>query len=483
MLSDIDNGILRLVLRLYFIVTMTLLGLIGRQCCKLSANLDLVRGQSVKLHRMTGWLQLRDVAICLWKLRRLPGGWWLGLMMIIGSVLTLAADLAVARLVYPGYVPGYCAFTKGLVMDWTDKAGYNEPPSNGYPALIASNAQIISVDNGCDYGIYKKIPNYSDTYICAGVDDIMGSWSCYDLQQDLNIDETITVDAAMTSLYDNGLQYTNEWSTEITNGYGESTHLLVWSSSANDDAMTPFDVKVSIDLNGSITSSKSMKTFQCNITGKESYYLTALNIVLSGMQSNSTLSQWVTGLEQVLYHGDLTDASSNITQSLEQYLNTMTMVQGGNNYVFNETLPSDTPLYGCLVLKTSISAAVLGLVGFAALILIVTLIYYFTLALRLGKYALPSFMSRSDAGMKNPKPIPDSVMSWMLQASRENAMGGQYAYGEQSEYLLGVPKKEGELRNWTFNVVDAGNGVARVVRTRGEAAPNLEQVRFTAGEK
>lgn len=481
MLSDINNGLLRLALRIYFIGTMTLLGIIGRQCCKYSAKLDLIKGKSVNLHRMTGWLQLRDIVICLWKLRRLPGGWWLGLMMIVGSVLTLAADLTVARLVYPGYVRGLCLFKRGLVMDWTDEAGYNSPPSNGYPALIASNAQYLSVDNGCDYGIYKKVPNYSGTTICAGVDDIMGSWVCNDLQQDLDFDEDVSADSIGSSLYENDLQYDNKWSTSIVNGYEETTHLIIWSSSADDDAGTPFDVKISIDMNGNITAEKTMKSFQCSISSTS--YLSPLNRVLSSMESNTTLGLWVDGLEQVLYRGDFTNASPNISQGLEQYLNTMTMVQGGNNYVFNETLPGDLPFYGCLVLKTNISLGVLALVGFAGLILIVTLIYYFSLILRLGRHALPSFLSRSGAGQKNPKPIPDSVLSWMLQASRENALATQSGDHDEATCLLGVPGKEGELRNWNFNLVDAGNGIARMVRTRGHVAPNVEQVQFTTMEK
>jgi hypothetical protein len=48
--------------------------------------------------------------------------------------------------------------------------------------------------------------------------------------------------------------------------------------------------------------------------------------------------------------------------------------------------------------------------------------------------------------------------------------------------LLGVPRKEQELRGWSFSITDNVNGVARVVRRRGEAAPLMYENVFVHHE-
>jgi hypothetical protein len=69
------------------------------------------------LHRMTGWLHANDIGIVMWKLHRLPGGWWLGTMMVITSILSVTSDLLVTRLINPTLQPGFCPFDQGLVVE------------------------------------------------------------------------------------------------------------------------------------------------------------------------------------------------------------------------------------------------------------------------------------------------------------------------------------------------------------------------------
>jgi hypothetical protein len=483
MLTYIDNSFLRLALRIYFIGTLTLLGLIGSQCCKLAANLDLLNGHSVRLHRMTGWLQARDVVACLWKLRRLPGGLWLGLMMVIASILTLTADLAVALLVHQTEQQGLCDFDTGLVVDWIDPETFIAPPPNGYAALIASNAQIFSYDNGCEIGIFRKVPWTGNSSFCAGWDDILGTWECNDLGQD----QSFSVDADDTTianeLVSQNLQYFDWSSTSLTEADGKSTHLVLWSGSNDDTSDSPFDVLASIDLDGFYTDDKIMRTYHCKVTSTVDSYMASINQILSQMHSNTSLSQWVDGLDASLYMGSGTNAKTEFAAlHIAQRLNAMTMVQGASNSVQNTTLPGDQPYYGCLVLETFISPAILGLVGFAGFILLVTIFYYFKLLASLGAHTLPRIFRRKSNSSRNIKPVPDSILSWMLQASRENAIGGQHRDIEGMEYL-GVPKKESDLRNWSFGVVDAVHGVARMVRTRGAVAPAVEQVHLSVYEK
>lgn len=405
--------------------------------------------------------------------------------MVIVSIITLTADLAVNILVYPTPQPGLCDFDHGLVMNWTEGAdSFLKPPSNSYPAQLASNAQIYSLDNGCEGGIFRKVPWAGNTSFCANDLDIMGSWVCQIYADDYNFDGSAESGYIAEWLVNNSLQY-NEWSSNeyfiTSDGIDQPSHVVIWSSSiGSDETGSPFTVLASVDLNGTYTDTKTIRTYQCKVTADNQVDLDSINGVLSQMPSNSSLYEWAPGLEAVLYMGDGTDIDGYAGYRIASRLNSMTMVQGGSNSIKNPPLDSDYPFYGCVLTNTYISPAILTLIGFAGLCLVIVGVYWITLLLRLGKHALPGFFHSSDSSIK---PVPDSILSWMLQASRENALGGQLTYGE-SLHLAGVPRKERELHNWGFSVVDPGSYIARMVRTRGGAPPQMvEQVYMGAEQK
>jgi hypothetical protein len=282
-------------------------------------------------------------------------------------------------------------------------------------------------------------------------------------------------------LYTNGLQYypNSSW-IDYGNGLGNTAHLAIWSSSALSDAtLEPFDVMVSVDLYGNETGLKTMKTYQCQVTGE----VDSINRILSQMKSVTTLNQWVDGLEGILYMGANTNISTLAQANLERYLNSMTMVQGGSNTILSSyTVDGDHRYYGCVTEMTTLSAAIIALVVFAGLILLITAAYWFFLLWSLGKHSLFKRI-RGDSSRKNIKPVPDSTLSWILQAAREASMstGAGYTYGDGSIYL-GVPRRETELRGWSFSITDSVNGVARVVRRRGDTAPLMYENAFVNNE-
>jgi hypothetical protein len=481
--SRVDAGLLRIALRVYFITTLFLLGTIGRQCCKLSAKVDLLQGETVSINRMTGWLQARDVAVVVWKLRQLPGGVWLGLMMIITSILTLTSDLAVTGLVKPVTLPDLCTFTEGLVLDWsTGVETFYAPPPNGYPALIAANAQIYSGQWNsaipspyeCLVGIYRKIPWDGDPAFCGNADDVLGQWECTDVGKDYNFTPDQTPNDIRNWLYTNGLQYYNNASyTDFVDGLGDTAHLAIWSSSAlSDENLEPFNVMVSVDLTATKKDQKTMKTYLCEVTGQ----VDKINPILSQMRSVVTLTQWAPGLEGILYMGAGTAISDYAKPNLEQYLNSMTMVQGGSNTILtNYTVDNDHRFYGCVMEKSSLNPAIIALALFAGVILMVTIVYWIVLIGFMGKHALFKRI-KGDGSRKNIKPVPDSTLSWILQAAREASMTSGNTYGSaDGSVLFGVPKKEQELRGWNFSITDGFNGVARMVRRRGDTAPLLRK--------
>jgi hypothetical protein len=68
----------------------------------------------------------------------------------------------------------------------------------------------------------------------------------------------------------------------------------------------------------------------------------AIGSILSQIESVTTLYLWTSGLEGILCEVAGSKATSYAARNLEQYLNTMAMVQGGGNSV--QSLPSDSIL-------------------------------------------------------------------------------------------------------------------------------------------
>jgi hypothetical protein len=236
---------------------------------------------------------------------------------------------------------------------------------------------------------------------------------------------------------------------------------LLGSSSIGDDTTgSAFDVLVSIDQSGTTTDTKTMKTYKCTASAASAAGEVAIPAILSQIESASTLVQWSVGLEAILYRGADTPVSQYAQSNLEIYLNSMTMVQGGSNNML-ETPIDGTFEYGCIVGKTKIAVGVFFLVLFTAFVLAMTTLYWIILLLIISKHALSRVAKRKTGlNVKNVRPVPDGVISWMLQAARENVQGS-------NTHTEGVPMKEGELREWNYTLVDRDHGVAKLVRARG----------------
>ncbi|KAN0098225.1 hypothetical protein V8E51_013888 [Hyaloscypha variabilis] len=472
-----DASALRTLFRMYFIIVLFFLSIIGRQVAKCAAKVELLKGNPVSLHRMTGWLHANDIGIVIWKLHRLPGGWWLGLMMIITSIITIMSDLLVTRLINPLLSPALCPFSTGLIMNW-DSLTWSVPPTDGYPALVAANAQIPVDPDQCQVD-----------------DDLMGGWACTDVEDDQQWTASDSLQGIGDWLVQNGLQYSNWSYTDVENGSGATIHVVFWSSSADSGTSgKPFDVRVSVDMSISVTDAKTFKTYNCTIVPSKALWTDPLNAILSKMNSYKTLSQWSNGLGGVIYMGDWTAADPSTTgPSIEQYLNTLTMVEGGSNGILNAAMVGDMPYYGCLTSQAQIHTIIFFLIAFARFIFLATLIYCFMLLARLSTHFLVSKFrpeSHTDS-ISDIKPVPDSTLSWILQAAREDALETEHmstgyrnlqinpvsGLAEEARTISNssvvVPSQEYELRDWRFQVVDGSAGIARVVGRHVKAVSSV----------
>lgn len=233
MIVNYNAGDLRTYLRIYFLVVLTVLGLVGNACCASAVKVKLYRNKTVLIHLMTGWQKGTDVFTTMFSLRRLPGGWWLGFIMIVAAFLTLGADLAVTRSVVPVTVESRCAFLDGLILNTSGGGNiWQTLPWNGQPKIVASNAQITSQENGCLAGVFAKINR--DPNFCAGPQDILGSWTCIEAEQNVTYSSDTSASAIVDDLVQKGYLYAGA-SDEVTNyDDGSTNHLVAWSTSAGE---------------------------------------------------------------------------------------------------------------------------------------------------------------------------------------------------------------------------------------------------------
>jgi hypothetical protein len=127
---------------------------------------------------MTGWLGGSQAALALLSLRTSPAG-WLGLLMLLTSLLWIAGDLAVSGLVSTVEVVSRCPFnTTGLIQVMSVKHvdAYFEITNVGPLFDLITQAQKTSLNNGGLDGIYAKVN--ADTNFRADRQDVLGQWMC-----------------------------------------------------------------------------------------------------------------------------------------------------------------------------------------------------------------------------------------------------------------------------------------------------------------
>ncbi|TVY71274.1 hypothetical protein LSUE1_G007711, partial [Lachnellula suecica] len=365
MISPLSSSYLRALLRIYFIAALLVLGLVGSQCCKCANKLKLLRGKSVIVIHMTGWLSLSEIAKGIWSLRRMPGGPLLGPMMLTAAIVAFVADITTEYLGLYGHLP----FALLMIFKCSD-------------------------NNGCGIGIYRKA-SFDALDFCADDSDILGWWVCSDVQQDMTFSALDTFDTIDSALYAQDLQYTL-YPGQIAVFAKDGNHtkqFLAWSSSREgNETGAAFDVKASIEQGWSYTDDKLLKNYHCTIDSGDESQLAQLNDILGGMQANETMQQWINSLPALVYD----DADSNATDTpeaaLQQLLNTLTMVEGGNALVNSAVLDGDDDTYGCVTPQTFIHPFVILLATAVAAALVGMCAWWASLLLSLG----------ADRGMLKP---------------------------------------------------------------------------------
>lgn len=471
LLLAIQSGYVRIAFRVYFTIGFILIGFLANICRARRNHWAIANGTQVPLPAMTGWLTNMSLLTAIWRLRRMPGGVWLGSLMVVCTVLSYLSDLAVSGLVRTVTVSGRCPFGTGLVVatsraDLPDVTGLWEvPPTNGAPFFVVSQAQLTSVANGGLVGIYWKANR--DLTFRADTLDVAGQWNCTDVNNDISYYPDVSVSTINKDLFQRGYLYHSQTSSCWSDyGNGSYAHLLFLDSNAPAyQTGFAFDVRASIDLSAGAMENKVMKSFHCTMSGD------GVQWVQLNLNSTGTLDKWTLPFQANVYDGSGSGANNDSGLILEQYLNTMIMVAGGDNYLLN-TPPSNGTgggnTQGCLIQQTSIPVEIIIL--FALVTILVGGMVLDLLILTL--IALPPNASWKRLNeqflRKVNRETPNDLVDWMSQAVRER--GGL----DDTEEIEGKT-----LRLWVFGRRDNKGrlGVGLLGRQRQPNRPSSLRVR------
>jgi hypothetical protein len=176
MYLDADSKVVRLAIRLIFTITFTCLGIVGGIVKARQLKLRLLSNHgAIPVADAYGWLRGFDVFGPTRYFHQVPykSAFWL--LMLLTALLSWTTDLLTAA-VQQQQVQGLCPFNEGLVFNNSKMDTFYVPPNNDMPALIAGNAQITSLANGCLTGIMRKVDK--NPLLCANEADIVGTWLC-----------------------------------------------------------------------------------------------------------------------------------------------------------------------------------------------------------------------------------------------------------------------------------------------------------------
>ncbi|KAK5082335.1 hypothetical protein LTR05_007481 [Lithohypha guttulata] len=443
--DNISDGGIRVIFKVYFIVLVLLIGLVGNYCCRLNARLRLLRGQIVSLTATTGWVSGPSLIGLIWELRTMPGG-WLGFLMLLAAVLDLVGELGAAKTVTS--VPWFSTVyhSKGMTMNATTRTAY--PSVNWEAYRWASQAQRNSYVNGLDtglgelhYGIYRMVTN--DSHFMANTDDAIGYWSCkrsnnepiiYDQQWKLNMQKDEVYDTDIwNDLYERSLLYGSGYYTATSNvtsrnpdtGYstGPSTHTVIMTAS-NYTYGALYEIKAAIDTKDiDDQGSKEIDTFTCQLRATDT--ARTVEQIAQVIDIDRTLWAWSPGMIGAMFPGVHEPMSYDLQWleiTLQWYLNSMIMVAGGEESV----ITPNTVGYkaGAIVNKTFIPWWILVICSIVLLLLcfLTTFAAYLSLACQTAQinhsHARYGRLTVSARGIHDNTPI--GMVEWIRYATYES---------------------------------------------------------------
>ena len=198
-----NSTAVRIAFRIVFFILSVYLSAVGSLSNKLSLKLRLLQSKRIPVPEAAGWMQGTAIFEPIIRTRRIPNWrWW----VVMAAVMALVKiDDLLTNIIREEYIQTLCAFDTGMVLSSDGSGKFYVPPWNGKSALVAGNAQLLSVEHGCEQGIYRKVNE--DYRFCAASTDIIGSWNCSAIGEDQHFPYGVDDDPIIQKLADDQLLY------------------------------------------------------------------------------------------------------------------------------------------------------------------------------------------------------------------------------------------------------------------------------------
>lgn len=474
-LSVIDDGDVRVIFKIYFMVVIIAIAFFGGYCVTFNIRRWLLKGKAVPLTATTGWIHGPLLAKIGYQLRRLPGG-WLGVLMLLTTALEFISDIGVAKTIT--LVTQRARTLQDNVMIVGDPGlGYSRYPDVVFTAFNwAKNAQDYSYNNQNltglgetqPYGIYRVL-NQFDYYYMPTEEDFLGYWGCSH-QTPSAIVYNYTLKGNDPELYDStilfdlvkrGLMYNYTGGGDVAANFsiidngtyvGPSFHLVLWTASSYTLGSAPnftFAIETrALDSNGS----KQMDVFECSLYSTDAN--NTVQNILRAIDIQSTPGRgWLATIAGAVYPG--VDYSNSydiptLEATLNYYLNAMIMVAGSlqeTDHVNARHLTYGVFEYATVIPYWIIAVAV---VTFALLLFMIGYMIFLVLSNRRLKRAYEKEELQGVPSKQIFDHTPVGLLGWMSQAA---------ATSRDSE----LPK-EGQLRKWILSTTWHGEKRLGVVK-------------------
>lgn len=411
----------RLVLRFYFTMIFLLVSLVGDRCCSARVKLRLYKHQLVPLHQMTGWISGTRLVTAMMSLGATPAG-WLGLVMLLGSVLSLVCDLTVSALVVTTHTPGRCHFNttggyavlSNVVFDL-----YVGTNTAGPLYDMVSQAQARSLRNGGVSGIYVKVNN--DQNFRPDEHDIVGSWLCEATGSQRTFDASTTPESVVQELVDEKLLFNTSWWLSYQNSGSGPHGIFAWSAPEGDRPVAPWTILAAVQMGINTTLPKQMEIYSCHMEAP------SLSWLLEMIEVNSNLQAWTS---IVMAHVFPTLAAPinykdpsfhDPGRVIATQLNAMMMIAGAAWGIPGFPATINDPSIGCLMTHTLVPWSVSVLFVLTTLLAVGMAAYLFTLislthGIRKSRLISPAYIKAVE------EETPDGLVGWMKSATHETGV-------------------------------------------------------------
>ncbi len=306
-------------------------------------------------------------------------------------------------------MPSRCSFGRGLVVD--DNSPNTFADWNGTPFTDLQTAQRTALNNGCKYGVYKKVN--SAVNFCPDSSDTLGTWTCSYVMNNITYssgtkNSTILEDLVSRGFLDQEWQFSSSYRVET----GQFNHLTAWSTDATQDpAGSPWTVRAVIQTDYELGAEMQFNALECTVDAPG-----ARNTIIS-MSSIYDIKNWGLVMQGLMYNGADTPAVSNVPDQLAMLLNTMVMISGGNNNLNSAPAADDDQNQGCLSTVAYVPTGMVVVAISVAALLVVLAIAWLCAWLHLS-YLKRHAKPRNPGRAGEIELLPQAIEEWALLAAR-----------------------------------------------------------------